>query len=207
MTRHQFTACIGYNPTFFKYLSGYEYAFNILMENVYNSGFHIDLIAYPLLFIARHCMELGFKANIRFFIKYSKKDYLSKGTTHDLEALFLGFKEHFKCTVENLKKEYGIIVAEKDITSFNGYCKEVGKLTYLFHKLDKHSDSFRYPVDKQDNKSFEMQDTINLLDVKELLEKSMVLLFHTTDVFAKYTDIADEMLNIYEQEMRENFFY
>jgi hypothetical protein len=177
------------------------------MENVYNSGFHIDLIAYPLLFIARHCMELGFKANIRFFTKYSKNDYLNKGMTHDLKTLFLGFKEHFKCTVENLRKEYGIIVTKEDITSFNDYCKEVEKLTDLFHKLDKCSDSFRYPVDKQDNKSFEMQDTINLLEVKELLEKSMILLSYTADVFAKYTDIADELLNMYEQEMKINFFY
>jgi hypothetical protein len=59
--------------------------------------------------------------------------------------------------------------------------------------LHKNSDSFRYPVDKENNNSFDYRDTINLLDVKELYDKSMLLLTHTADVFAKHTNFADEI--------------
>jgi hypothetical protein len=35
----------------------------------------------------------------------------------------------------------------------------------------------------------------------------MLLLTHTADVFAKYTDFADEIENIYEQEIMAYYEY
>lgn len=204
-TRHQFNAYLGYYISFGNYLYSYKAAFEALLKNVHESGLHVDHLAYPILFIARHCMELGFKTNIRYFIKYSEKDDYKKAGTHDLEKLFAAFKLHIYTTIDNLKEKYGIEVEKGDIDEFNNYCKEVDKLTSIFHILDKSSDSFRYPVDKENNKSFEHHETLNLLDVKELYDKSMLLLTHTADVFAKYTDFADEINNMYEQEMRENY--
>lgn len=55
--------------------------------------------------------------------------------------------------------------------------------------------------------SFEQKDTINLLDVRDLYEKTSILLTHPADVFGKYTDYADEIENMYEQEMREIYGY
>lgn len=204
-TRHQFTAFLGHNLTFGNYLSTYKTAFTILLENVYQSGRHIDSLAYPILFIARHCMELGFKTNIRYFIKYSEKEDFKKAGTHNLENLFQAFKLHVNMTIENLKKNHNIEIDEGDIVDFNKLCDEVSKLTNIFQALDKNSDSFRYPVDKDNNNSFDHKDTIDLLDVKELYEKSMTLLTYTASVFAKYTDIADTINKMYEEEMRANY--
>lgn len=206
-TRHQFNAYIGHYLSFNDYLNSYENAFNALMEKVYLSKYHIDHLAYPILFIARHCMELGFKTNIRYFQKYSEKDDFTKAGTHDLEKLFGAFKLHITGTIKKLKAKYGVEVEKIDIDEFDKYCEEVNKLTAVFHLFDKNSDSFRYPVNKENDKSFELQDTINLLDVKELYEKSMVLFKHTADVFSKYTDFVDEIESIYEQEMRANYGY
>ncbi|MCP9753179.1 hypothetical protein EGI32_19670 [Ferruginibacter sp. HRS2-29] len=152
-------------------------------------------------------MELGFKTNIRYFLKYSDKDDFKKAGTHDLEKLFGAFKLHIAETIKNLNSKYGIEVEKEDIKEFNTYCEEVNKLTGIFHLLDKNSDSFRYPVDKENNNSFEKKDTINLLDVKDLYHRTSILLTHTADVFAKYTDYADEIENMYEQEMRDNYGY
>jgi hypothetical protein len=204
-TRHQFNAYLGHYISFGDYLTSYKSAFEALMQRVYESGFHVDHLAYPILFIARHCMELGFKTNIRYFIQYSEKDDYKKTEGHDLEKLFGAFKLHIHATIDNLQTKYGIEVEKDDIDEFDIYCKEVDKLTNIFQKLDKNSDSFRYPVDKENNKSFEHQDILNLLDVKELYEKSMLLLTHTADVFSKYTDFANEINNLYEAEMRENY--
>jgi hypothetical protein len=195
-TRHQFNAYIGYYSSFGKYLSIYQRAFETLMDKVYQSDDHVDQLAYPILFIARHCLELGFKANIRYFLRYSEKDDFKNAGTHNLEQLFGAFRLHVRETIKNLRTKYVIEVDIADIEEFEKYCKEVNKLTNIFHLLDKNSDSFRYPVDKDNNKSFDFKDSINLLDVKELHEKSMVLLTYTADVFAKYTDIADEIENI-----------
>jgi len=204
-TRYQFYADLGNHLTFASYFGSYERAFEALMEKVYQSGNHIDLLAFPILFIARHCMELGFKTNIRYFLKYSEKDDFKKAGIHDLEKLFGAFKLHIAETVKNLYSKHGIEVEKSDISEFNKYCEEVNKLTNIFHLLDKNSDSFRYPVDKENNKSFDQKDKINLLDVRDLYKKTTILLTHTADIFAKYTDYADEIEDMYEREMRDYY--
>lgn len=204
-TEAQFTAYIDYYQSFPSYLEQYKRSFDILVENVYKSGHHVDHLAYPILFLARHCMELGLKTNIRYFSKYSEKDDYVNAGTHDLEKLFIAFKDHIKSTIKNLKAKHGIIVENEDKKAFKGHALEVEKLNDIFHLLDKNSDAFRYPVDKKQNPSFKTGERINILDVSELLEKSMILFTHTADVFSKYTDYAEEIEQYYEDLVREQY--
>lgn len=204
-TEHQFTAYIDYNLNFPSYLGSYKSSFDILIKEVKETNSHVDYIAYPILFLARHCMELGLKTNIRYFSKYSGKiDYVNAGT-HDLEKLFKAFKLHVNESFKNLKVKYNIEIEKDSKKSFSDLCNEVDKLNNIFHALDKNSDAFRYPIDKQQNPSFKKGERINLIDVTELLEKSMTLFLHTSDVFSKYTDYADEIENYYEGIMREQY--
>lgn len=204
-TEHQFNAFIDYYLSFPSYLGSYKRSFDILIKDVLVTNSHVDYIAYPILFLARHCMELGLKTNVRYFAKYSGKDDYVKAGTHDLEKLFSAFKMHVEKTFENLKEKYGIVVEKDDKKSFKDLCNEVVKLNSTFHAIDKNSDAFRYPVDKEQNPSFKKGERINIIDVAELLEKSMTLFVHTADVFAKYTDYADEIENYYEELMREQY--
>lgn len=204
-TEDQFTAYIDYYLSFPAYLGQYKRSFDVLIQSVYKSGNHVDHLAYPILFLARHCMELGLKTNIRYFSKYSEKDDCVKVGTHNLERLFTAFKDHIKTTIKNLKDKHGIIVGKEDKKGFEELVLEVEKLNNVFHLLDKNSDAFRYPVDKEQNPSFEKGERVNILDVAELLEKSMILFTHTADVFSKYTDYADEIEQYYEDLMREEY--
>ena len=204
-TEHQFTAYLGHYLTFPSYLGSYKKAFDILISSIQESGSHIDTIAYPILFLARHCLELGLKTNIRYFAKYSSKIDYTNGGGHNLENLFEGFKLHVSETIKNLKLTHGIEVDNADVKSFDDLCLEVEKLKDSFHVLDQSSDAFRYPVDKKRNPSFEHGEKINLLDVNEILEKSMLLFVHTADVFAKYTDYANQIEAFYGDLMREQF--
>ena len=86
---------------------------------------------------------LGFKSNIRYFSKYSQKDNSTKKAGHHLEGLFNDFKLHVRETIKVLKTNYGIEIDKEDIKDFEKYCKDVEKLTNIFHSLDKSSDSFR----------------------------------------------------------------
>lgn len=204
-TEDQFTAYIDYYLSFPAYLGQYKRSFDVLIQSVYKSGNHVDHLAYPILFLARHCMELGLKTNIRYFSEYSEKSDYVKAGTHDLEKLFFAFKDHIKITIKNLKDKHDITVDENDIKAFEELALEVEKLNNIFHLLDRNSDAFRYPVDKEQNPSFKKGETINILDVAELLEKSMTLFIHTADVFSKYTDYADEIEQFYEDLMREQY--
>ena len=204
-TEHQFTAYLGHYLKFPSYLGSYKRAFDILIEGILESQSHVDSVAYPMLFIARHCLELGLKTNIRYFAKYSGKDEYTNAGTHNLESLFDGFKLHISETISNLKTIHGIDVDKDDIKSFDKLCSEVEKLKEIFHILDEGSDAFRYPVDKKKNPSFGNGDKVNLLDLNELLDKGMLLFTHTASVFAKYTDYIDSIEQYYEDLMREQF--
>ena len=87
-------------------------------------------------------MELGFKSNIRYFSKYSQKDNSTKKAGHYLEGLFNDFKLHVRETIRVLKTNYGIEIDKEDIKDFEMYCKDVEKLTNIFHSLDKSSALF-----------------------------------------------------------------
>lgn len=204
-TEHQFNAYIDYYLSFPNYLGSYKKSFDILIKDVLDTNSHVDYIAYPILFIARHCMELGLKTNIRYFAKYSGIDNYVVAGTHNLEGLFSAFKLHVEKTFENLKIKYGIVVEKQDKKAFRELCNEVEKLNTTFHAIDKNSDAFRYPIDKEQNPSFSKGDRISVIDVAELLEKSMTLFVSTADVFAKYTDYVDEIENYYNDLMREQY--
>jgi hypothetical protein len=204
-TEHQFNAYLDDQLSFPSYLGSYKRSFDVLIKEVLATNSQVDNLAYPILFIARHCMELGLKTNVRYFAKYSGKGDYVKAGTHDLERLFQAFKMHVEATFENLEKKYDITVEKEDRKSFKELCDEVGKLNSTFHALDKNSDAFRYPIDRAQNPSFKTGERINVIDVAELLEKSITLFTHTADVFAKYTDYADDIESYYEGLMREQY--
>lgn len=203
--RARYEAFIGLYPDFWSYLRSYHNAFKALVQNLDDRRANVDSIAFPLLFLARHCMELGFKANIRYFQKYSRISDHTRSKSHDLKLLFSAFKLHMNNTIEKLEAEFGSKVNPEDIRSFNEYCQEVEILNDQFHLLDKGSYSFRYPVDNDGKPVFEPDETINIVDVINLFNKTMTLLYHTSDVFSKYTDYSDSIQQMYEDEMRSAY--
>jgi hypothetical protein len=205
VTKAKFKAYIGYYVNFWSYLNDYQNAFNVLVDSVDAGNSPIDTVAYPMLFIARHSLELGFKANIQYFKKYSEKKDYTNSDSHNLKDLFCGFKIHIDATVKNLKAKHDVEVEKADMKEFYKYCEDVEKLTLQFDVLDQGSYSFRYPVDKKSNVVFKHTDTVDLLDIKEVFDKSMILLRFTAAVFAKYTDYVDYMENMYEEEMRSAY--
>ena len=81
------------------------------------------------------------------------------------------------------------------IKQFNKLNKDLSNLKKIIHKLDELSYAFRYPV-KNDSKmpNFPslsdiktrrlLSANINFKEVKEMYEKSMILLLYSTDVIA-----------------------
>lgn len=200
-TDAQFTSSLGSNASFMGYMSSYKRAFDALMEQVHSSGHSVDMLAHPILFIARHCLELGFKTNIRYFAKYSKRDDHIKSGSHDLRDLFIAFNLHVNSAIKNIEARVGSPIDKETIEEFKKYCKKVEELTSVFQLLDQNSDRFRYPVNKRNEEHVKPVATINLLDVQELIEESMVLLAYTAAVFGRYTDVLDTIDDAYEQEI------
>lgn len=203
--RARFEAFLGNYMSFSSYLRSYENAFKVLIDNVNNSGYHVDYLAYPILFTVRHSLELGFKSNIRYFSKYSEKIDHINSNSHNLKELYNGFKIHVLESIKKLKEKYDIEVDNEDLEEFKVYCKTVDSLVNRFDTLDNSSFCFRYPLDKNNKRVFQHTDKVNILDIKELFEKAMILLHHTADLFSKYTDYADNIEGVYEDVMRRAY--
>jgi hypothetical protein len=199
-------ANIGLFQSFFSYLNSYQEAFQILVGHIKKSQNHIDTIAYPCLFLVRHSLELGFKVNIKFFSKYSnKKDHI-KSTSHNLKHLFNAFKLHVNSAISELQLNYSIIINKNDLIDFNRYCKEVDLLVNTFDLLDQTSESFRYPVTRKNKPVFNNIKKINLLDIEDLFDKSMILLRFTSSVIGQYTQELDYMNEVFENELRNSIY-
>ncbi len=52
-TRHHFNAYLGHYLSFGNCLHNYKLAFKALIDNVHESGDHIDHLSYPILFILK----------------------------------------------------------------------------------------------------------------------------------------------------------
>ncbi len=194
LKRWTYEAQIGFHTSFGSYLGAYREAFNILFAQIEEKNVPVNVISYPLLFLARHSLELGYKFNINYLAKYSRLNDKVNWNKHHLRELHEAFGLHFEAVVHELN-------ISKDIADdFNARFAEVEKLAKTFDHIDRGSFSFRYPVDTQQKAVFEHEDTINLLDVKELYEKAMTLVFHTTDVLSDFTDYVGYMNNCIAEE-------
>ena len=187
--RWHFEAQIGHHASWFSYLGSYQHAIEVLFTEIAENRLPVNTIAYPLLFLIRHSLELGYKANIKYFSKYSGLNEMVDMNKHYLRELHHSFKNHFYGIVNDLN------VDEIFKNQFEEYCSDVEKLSNIFDVLDRGSFSFRYPTDTKQKIVFEHAESINLMDVYELHKNSMILLFHTVDVLSDYFDLYDEYQN------------
>lgn len=165
----------------FVYAMQYYKSFEIL----YDSGTPIDTIALPLLYTVRHYLELVFKYNIEYFHKYSGSKNMVGKLGHSLLPLFNAFKEHWSLTKEN----FNIVVDDQKLLS------SLSKLIDIMNNYDSHAISFRYSHDKEKNKNFDWLDTIDIHELKLLLDDAKLLLNHSTDVFEQEFGRIDEAIN------------
>ena len=162
----------------YKYISGYKDAADILLDKIINNSSIQDLLAFPTIFLYRHCIELSMKLIIRYgYELYDiKNDYEA---SHALEDLW----NDCRLIIEkNWPKEYYEIL------------NATGNIIKEFSKIDPTSIETRYPEKKtikkkkksKNNKIIETDrdriltmegiSNINLKNMKELMEKIYIFL-------------------------------
>lgn len=174
LKRGQFESHIGRNKTWWIHYNHYRNS-AFLLANSVNNGTPIDIISLPLLFLLRHSIELGLKANICEFEELKSNNKKIK-ITHNLESLF----KTFKIELDNIITENTI---SKDILDqIESYNRSLENLINQIHFLDKGSYSFRYPVDKDGNNCFEWTDRIDIREFLDLLNQVNDFVLFTTGV-------------------------
>jgi len=203
----------GFYPNiWFHYLRGYKHAFTSLVEDVLRKNVSVDYMAHPILFVARHAIEIGLKANVYEIEKYTKARFHKIKNCHNITIWLLEFNSQVNefyniCSAKQISIEYS------DKSQYSALYESLNELVNGNERfkglgiIDDGSIKFRYPTEKalDDNGKplldsngnpvmknvFELMDIISIAEVEKLFNKSMVLLEHTLNVFDKYLQQLD----------------
>jgi len=179
--KDKLTAFIGSSYSDMNIVGQYENAINILINQIVEEKLRIDIIAYPLLYLMRHTIELALKENIKYLSKYSK---LSAGklNTHTLTELVLKFETHYnKISIEN----------NFDAELNEDFTKYLTDLKHIISNLGIDASSFRYVYSTDKTKIFNSSASVKIYEVKIKFDNSIVFLIHTADAISQYTDYID----------------
>ena len=173
----KFDSYIGRNTSWWHYYSQYKEVIDEIVANI-EKNTPIDTVSLPLLFLIRHSLELGLKANILKLepVNNVEKIKLSGSNSHSLEFLYNRFTQH----LETVKNKYKISTEIRN--QIDDYLQDFALLKDKLHKLDKGSFSFRYPVDTNGDYNFTWDTRENLSEIIDLYYKIQPFLVFTETV-------------------------
>ncbi|MFV9552576.1 hypothetical protein [Algibacter sp. PT7-4] len=176
--KYKFNSYLGYNRDWWNYYGQYKNAIDELVNGI-EKNIPIDTISLPLLFMIRHSIELGLKANILKLQEVNLTiDKIKLGGTksHSIEILYNKFEEHLNL----IKERYEIRKSIQE--EINNYLKSFEPLKNKLHKLDKGSFNFRYPVDVKGNYNFNWDKEENISDIINLYYKIQPFIIFTNRI-------------------------
>jgi hypothetical protein len=134
------------------YAEGYYRAANILINELKGDRKNpANILVYPICFLYRHYIEIALKGIIDQHIKLGHMEESKYG--HDIMYLFK--------IVTKLRKDY-------DITNFP---KKITQIIEDFYEIDRTSQSFRYPFDRNKRFFFNEHGVFDLETLKENMVK------------------------------------
>lgn len=146
-----YNACVGDNGGFYMYayVKGYKEAVEILLEKVLTERYLLDSLVYPIIYNARHYVELSLKASIDN-LKYinqilGNKCDLIKTKTHQISHLW------------NIEKNLSSAeVRYKDVVL------KLEEFVLDYSDMDDSAETFRFPKDHNGEFHLKTQGCINL---------------------------------------------
>lgn len=144
-----------------------------------------DYNIYPAVFLIRHYLELRLKELIQG-LNFCKEQNMKVPTHHDLQNLWSDFKKAYREIGENDNSQSFQIINEliKEMTS-----------------VDPISMSFRYPVDKQGQKTQKLM-FVNIRNLRETFVRVGFVFDGVAVQIAHYVDMTESMMS----EVYENYW-
>lgn len=164
-------ACVGWNgnPGIMTYYEGYNEAVKILLDAALENKAPIDLLVYPIVYSARHSIELFLKDQLEkiFYInKVLDSGYKNRvERVHELSTLWNTFKT--SAIKENRYREL---------------IDKIDEYIFDFVQCDDSGENFRYPYSREGQKSLKEISHINLHVFKKRYEELERLLSELEDL-------------------------
>lgn len=160
-----YNACVGNNggATDRIYASGYRDSVEILLNAVFDGGCSFDRIVYPIIYNARHYVELSLKLTLeylRLIYKSRSCRFQASGQRgHSLRILMAEVKR--LSVIDSVYKEV--------VNELEGYVSD-------YYEIDDSAETFRFSKSHDGRMHLENQDCINLKDFAENFSKMSDLL-------------------------------
>jgi len=158
----EYNACVGNNGgvSIRTYASGYKESVKILLKNVFKNSACLDILVYPIVYNARHYIELSLKSTIEYLDVFNKildSRYCAERNlkTHSLKDLMV-----------NVKKLSAVEPRYKEVVE----CVE--EYVSDYYEIDDSAETFRFPLFHNGKKKhLEDQGCINLEDFADQFSK------------------------------------
>lgn len=178
-----FNACVGKNGynDIESYKLGYKNCVEVIVKHLKDNQVNVDSLIYPLLFSARHCLELYLK-NLGTIVSLINKNCESNITaieiekTHDLKKLW-----------ENLKS------LSKIDNRFENFILKLDAYITDYFEIDLTGETFRYPFNKNNDHHLDDYSVINILKFEERFNKAI-------NILDDFVFCADFLLEEYNQK-------
>jgi hypothetical protein len=161
---------------FSSYAEGYQIGAIKLIDCLDMTRNDKDFLVYPIVFLIRHYVELRLKEIIQG-LNYCIDNSKDFPTGHNIDFLWKDFKKKYSEIGENTNDE-----------NF----KSMDSIIYELHTFDPISMSFRYPVDKEGNKTQKL-DYINVLNLRETFIKVTFFMDGVAMQIGHYVDITPDL--------------
>lgn len=193
-------AKVGLFPDFFAYLRAYKHAFKALIKTTEDKNCSVDYMSFPILFIARHALEIGLKANIKYLVNITNSPlgFTKLSNCHDISKLLIEFEDQLKLALRILNKTHKIEIEHAVQTQMDILIASLKQLIDGCNNfkglgvIDNKSISFRYPTDRDNQPCIAPCEVISLVKVEELFDQAIVMLEYTPSVIGEYiTSVKD----------------
>lgn len=174
-------ACVGNNgfPDLHTYQLGYYEATIALFKSVKKSKFNVDSLIYPIVFCARHAIELFLK-NQLYNLKYINAKAQGKEFEYKLQTIH---------SIRDLWQEYKELIAV-DIR-YEPYINALEEYIADFYEVDNTGETFRYPFDHEEVRHLTDFGCINI----EIFEERFIKLYAIVDELGYLTDFLTHEYN------------
>jgi len=133
--------------------SGYKKAGDLMVAHAMTNSADRDFLVFPILFNYRHFIELSLKYQLATY--GPTVDISPIWNTHDLHPLWSSFLD--------MLERYG--TPDPDEAD-----PVVGEIVIEFAKIDPHSYSYRYPVDRKGSPIAVIQTALDLANLASVVE-------------------------------------
>lgn len=171
-------ACLNWLPSGWDlYATGYKDAADLLVAHIHENDRRHDIMVYPIVFLYRQYLELAIKDLI-----------------HQARRL-QDINEPFPKThrIDELWRICHRLLSQIAPGDSEGELKHITRLIDEFSTVDPTSMAFRYPEDKDGNRSLPGITHINLRIVKEVVGKISVIIEGAGAMVGEYLSFKREM--------------